>query len=132
MILFYDRTSGDIHIDQCRKHLFSSKGRSLEAIPPTKGALEQHIKRAAYQAGHIWGQSLIRSPEVVSPGDWGWQKNTSNKWTPLWTLLPQISQSCQELLKCGCKKGCKQNCNCQKVGLKCTGLCFCHGECRQD
>ena len=60
VILLYDRTRGDIHIDQCRKHLFSSKGRSLEAKPPTKGALEQHIKRAAYQAGHIWSQSLIR------------------------------------------------------------------------
>ena len=27
VIPFYDRTSGDIHIDQFRKHLFSSKGR---------------------------------------------------------------------------------------------------------
>ena len=50
------------------------QGRSLEVIPPTKGALEHHIKRAAYQAGHIWSQSLIRSSEVVSPGDWGWRK----------------------------------------------------------
>ena len=69
MLLLYDRTSGDIHIDQCHKHLFSSKGRSLEAIPPTKGALEQHINIAAYQVGYIWSQLLIRSPEVVSPGD---------------------------------------------------------------
>ena len=43
VILLCDRTSGDIHVDQCCKHLFSSKERSLEAIPPTKGRA-----RAAY------------------------------------------------------------------------------------
>ena len=133
VILLYDRTSVDTDVDQCRKHLFSNKGRSLDAIPPTKGALEQHIKRAAYQAGQIWGQSLIRSPKVVSPAEWGcWKKDANDRWTPLWTVLPQISQSCQELLKCGCKKGCKQNCTCQKAGLRCTGLCFCCGDCRRD
>ena len=98
VVLLYDRSSGDIHADQCRKHLFSSKGKLLEVSPPIKGLLEQHIKKAAYQAGHIWGQSFIRVPEVVSPDDWGWEKDPNDKWTPLWTRLPEISQSCQELL----------------------------------
>lgn len=132
VILLYDRTSGDLCVDQCRKHLFSSKGRTLEAIPPTKGALLQHAKRAAYQAGYIWGQSLVRAPEEVSPSDWGWAKDVAGDWKPLWSALPEISRSCQELLRCGCKKGCQRNCRCQKVALKCTALCNCRGECNRD
>ena len=129
VVLLYDRTSDEGNVDVCRNNLFTSKGRSLETIPPTQGALIQHIKRAAYQAGHIWGQSLISRPEETSPNDWGWERDAKGDWHPLWSRLPEAGKFCQELLRCGCKKGCKQNCKCCKAGLKCTALCSCHGEC---
>ena len=129
VVLLYDRTSGETEVNVCRKNLFTSKGRAIDNIPPTQGALLQHTKRAAFQAGHIWGQSLLRDPEAVSPSDWGWETNKAGTWQPLWSLLPQASSSCQELLKCGCKKGCQRNCKCKKASLKCTALCYCRGEC---
>ena len=52
VILFYDRTSQQTNIDKARKELFTKKGRIIENIPPTKGALIQHIKRAVLQGGH--------------------------------------------------------------------------------
>ena len=79
----------------------------MEKNPPTLHALEQHVQRAVYQAEHIWGQLLIGEPEVSSPDSWGWKRVADDAtWTPCWTTLPEAAKSCQELLKCGCKKAC--------------------------
>lgn len=60
VILLHDRTSTLTSVNKCRKVMSATKGRSLEAIPPTKDALLQHTKRAAYQAG-CWSQSEQRA-----------------------------------------------------------------------
>ena len=57
-ILLYARTSTLVSIGECRKHLFTKKGRAMDAIPPTRAALEQHSKRAVHQGGHCWGKML--------------------------------------------------------------------------
>ena len=54
-ILLYECTNGLVYIDEARKQLFSKKGRAMDAIPPTRAALVQHIMRAVYQGGHCWG-----------------------------------------------------------------------------
>lgn len=64
--LLYDPTSLLISVNECRKALFATKGRSLEAIPPTHDALLQHTKRAIYQAS-CWGQSLIAEQNLPNP-----------------------------------------------------------------
>jgi len=126
-ILLYDRTSSLINIDEARKQLFSKKGRAMDAIPPTRAALVQHIKRAIYQGGHCWGKMLEVSQNLPSPGQWGW--TDSSNWKPLWTTLPEASSSSRELLSCGCKKSCRGQCKCKKAALKCTALCQCGGDC---
>ena len=72
VILMYDRTSNKTNFNEARKQLFAQKSRAYDAIPPTRAALLQHTNRAAYQAGHCWGQALTPSPDLPSPGDWGW------------------------------------------------------------
>ncbi len=56
-----DRTSSQEHVNECCKHLFTQNGRSIDAVPPTREALNQHTKRSAtqsrlllvpYDAGH--------------------------------------------------------------------------------
>ena len=47
--LLYDQSSLLESVNDCRKALFATKGRLLEAIPPTYDALLQHKKRAIYQ-----------------------------------------------------------------------------------
>ena len=54
VILLYDRTSTCADIDKARRKLFAKK-TNVKLIPPTKAALEQHVKRATHQGGHIWG-----------------------------------------------------------------------------
>ena len=118
-----DRGSACDSVNDARKELFTQKEGSVDAIPPTSNSLLYHAKRAAYQAGRVWSCML---PE---PGQWGWQRNLKDQWEPYWTSLPQASKSWQELLKCGCKLGCRGNCKCVKAEMVCTALCKCGGEC---
>ena len=54
IILLYDRTSTCTEINTARRKLFA-KRHNAESIPPTKAALEEQVKRAVYQGGHMWG-----------------------------------------------------------------------------
>ncbi len=45
-ILLYNRTSTIVNIDDARRELFTKRGRAMDALPPTKAALVQHIRRA--------------------------------------------------------------------------------------
>lgn len=132
VVLLYDRTSSLDHVNEARKVLFTQKGRQLDQIPPTKAALLQHVRRTVYQAVHCWGQMLIRTPELPSPNEWGWQQSSTGCWEPRWTTLPEATDACRELLRCGCKKGCGGHCKCLKASLKCTALCHCGGQCEPE
>ena len=124
VILMYDRSSATSSVDDARLDLFARKQRSYDLIPPTQNALKEHAKRAAYQAGHVWGQSVIRDPELQCPSKWGWSKE-DDSWKIVWTSLEPISKCCSELTKCGCKTDCGGRCKCKKTGLHCTKLCSC-------
>ena len=125
----YDRTSSETDINVARKVMFAHKGRAMNAIPPTKGALMQHCKRVVYQAGYIWCQSLIPSPSLPSPSHWGWMKTSESKWKPLWTDMVEATFGAQNIVKCGCKKGCTGKCKCKMLELSCISLCTCRGNC---
>ena len=129
-ILLYDRTSDLVCIDEARKHLFTKKGRAMDAIPPTRAALVQHIQRTVYQGGHCRGKVFQVSFDLPSPGNWGW--TDPNNWKPLWTTRPEASKSSRELLCCGCKKGCRGQCKCKRAALRCTALCLCGGDCNDN
>ena len=78
VILMFDRYSNVATVDEAKLDLFAKKQRPYEVLPPTKATLLQHTKRAAYQAGCVWGQATLCQPEVESPFDWGWQKSGDN------------------------------------------------------
>jgi len=93
VVLMYDRSSSYKEVNEARLDLFARKQRAYDCIPPTKASLREHCKRAAFQAGHIWSQSLICSPVVPSPRNWGWQQSDSG-WLPHWTDLPAVAKIC--------------------------------------
>jgi hypothetical protein len=129
VVLLYDRTSPYMGINEARKKLFA-KRNSVQRIPPTYDALEQHMKRSLFQGGYVWGQVLVPQPVLPSPTSWGWRHTEDGSYEPLWTTLPEASKSCLELVSCGCKKGCRNRCKCKNANLQCTGLCVCEGECQ--
>ena len=66
VILLYDRTSKCTDIDKARRKLFARKN-NVQLIPPTKAALAEHVNRAVYPGGHVWGQILLPAPELPPP-----------------------------------------------------------------
>ena len=124
VVAMYDRSSTFTTVNDARLDLFARKQRSYQAIPPTRASLEKHAQRAAYQAGLIWGQATKTNPDIPCPERWGWRKE-ADQWKINWTDLPPVASSCQELTKCGCKKGCCGRCKCYRSGLVCTRLCSC-------
>jgi len=71
VVALYDRASDSTDVNDYRRRLFTRKGRQLEAIPPTKDALLQHCRRAAYQAGFVGGQCTLAVQSLPDPADWG-------------------------------------------------------------
>ena len=74
IVLLYSRSSDAYRVNKARRELFVRGTRSLENIPPTQAALIQHVRKAAYQAGLVWGQSLVTQQKLPSPGIWGWEE----------------------------------------------------------
>ena len=104
--------------------------KSLENMPPTKGALYQHIKRTILVTAYIWHVAFRKMLETPPPGSYGWEWNERFKqWAPYWTELDDASKACSILLHCGCKKSCSGNCKCAKAGKRCTALCKCEAGC---
>ena len=97
----------------------------VNRIPPTKAALEQHVRGAVFQGGHIWGKAINPHPALPSPTAWGWRKMDDGLYQPLRSTLPEAAKSCQELVSCGCKKVCQKRCRCNQATLPYTGLCSC-------
>ena len=68
-ILLYDRTVTSRSINEVRKNLFIHKGRQISGLPPTKAALQQHMKRAVLQGGHHWGCTMVPERQLPSPSE---------------------------------------------------------------
>ena len=131
VVLLCDRTSNDEPVNDARKQLFAQKGRGIDTLPPTREAVRQHIRRTVYQADYCWGQMMVAAAVLSSPSEWGWMKSDTG-WDVCWTTLPEATQTCRQLLRCGCKKGCRGQCKCMKAVLQCTAICHCGGQCARE
>ena len=130
VVILYCRTDPEGNVNAARKYLFAKGNKTLDHIPPTQAALLEHVKRAVYQGSYVWNQCLEACPAYPSPGEWGWERDSSGtRWLPRWTSLPEASKACKEFIACGCDpaKGCKKLYKCHKACLQCTDLCKCRG-----
>ena len=128
-MLLYDTTTTTGNVNEARKHLFTKKEWLIDNTPTTKCALLQHVKSFT-ALSFIWGQCLECYSELQSPSAFGWKFNASQgSWEPVWSLLPETSKACQELIKCSCNQSCDGRCSCQRAALPCTALCRCNGDC---
>jgi len=109
------------NVGVCRRGMFSSTNRQLEAIPPTEDSLDLHIRRAAYQM-QTWSQIMSAQQQLSSPLDWGYEIQ-DGMFKPLWRRKPQFSERSVSLTSCKCKISCKGNCSCKAIG--CCDLCKC-------
>lgn len=119
-------------LDEGRKCMVFEKGCQPHQLPPTSAALKFHTLRALYQAGHVWGKSLLKVQSLPDPLQFGWKKKENQEsYTPFWTNMKPASES---ILNKNCKcqnMSCTSNCGCKRSSLKCTSLCSCKGMCTQ-
>ena len=54
IIIVYSKTCTLINVNEARRELFTKGLRTIDNIPPTQGALLEHLKRAVYQAAFVW------------------------------------------------------------------------------
>ena len=117
-------------VEELRWFLFSKGQYSDEKLPPTKGALEQMIKRANYVA-LVWKECGTPHPDLPEPTSHGWSQDGDRLQAIPTTLLP-APKTVLELIKCGCRGSCiTMSCSCRRHNLKCTDMCgSCEKKCQ--
>ena len=104
--------------DEARYLMFCQKAKSNMLLPPTSDNLQQHIKRANYQA-------YVARQGLPSPDSHDWRVEDNALCPVLMTKLPAPA-SILELTNCQClRSACTQNCSCSDNGLACTEACKC-------
>ena len=115
-------------VNELRYKLFC-KSKSLQShqLPPTKEALENHLRCANYQS-FLWKHAL--ETEVNhSPDGQGWQRK-DGQLEIYWTNQAPAPEAVMELICCGCKGSCQtRRCSCVSNGLPCTDACTCQDNC---
>jgi hypothetical protein len=60
------------------------------------------------------------------PVDCGWEFDTTrHHYAPVRCLNPPAPAAVINLVKCGCKRGCKGTCSCRNTSIPCTEVCGC-------
>ncbi len=122
------------NIPDLRWHLFCKQLAESNKLPPTLGALEEHIKRVRLQS-RVWYQTTIMQQQPFEPLQFGYYKDTDDQLLPVTTLVLPAPQAIIEMVRCQCKTNCSTlRCSCQRSNLPCTELCLCDvdGECTND
>ena len=101
-------TESDISssVDIVRYQIFKYRGNSeIRSLPPTQDVLIQHIHKAAYVSGYIWGTSYVQARREESPTNWTWSF-TDNQIKCQWLLYDHclITENLDKTVfkKCGC------------------------------
>ena len=103
--------------------LFKTGKCADEVLPPNGDCLNQHIKRASFQAA-AWDRCLSPQLQLPPAVGSGWQLKSDGQLEIVWMTHPP---ALIELVHCKCRlSGClTQRCSCLKSGLKCTNICCC-------
>ncbi|XP_045128685.1 uncharacterized protein LOC123514692 [Portunus trituberculatus] len=119
-------------IPELRWHMFCKYMADSDKLPPTVGALKQHILRAHAQA-RVWDQAAIPQQELLDPLENGYYKDNKGMMKPITTEVPPAPEAIIEMVRCHCKSDCSsQRCSCRSKNLRCTDLCLCTNQCEND
>ena len=116
-------------VNEARYHLFATTQATEHALPPTRGALLQHLRRANYQAA-VWMRSTSPLNHAPSPHHHGWTVSPDGEVSLVWTTEVVAPQGVLKSISCGCiKGGCEGRCKCFQNKLTCTDMCKCSDAC---
>ena len=105
-----------------------STSDELRELPPSRYALREHTKRAADQAGWLWGNALEQKgcPPVEC---WGWVKD-EDKLYICWRTIDCGQDLGKAIGTCSCTTNHCIACSCATRNLKCLIYCKCQQNCK--
>lgn len=104
-----------------------------DKLPPTLGALKQHVLRVHIQA-KVWGQASValQDPQL-DPLQNGYHRDSDGQLKPITTDVLPAPKAIIEMVRCQCKTECSSaRCSCRAKNLPCTNLCQCGTECQNN
>src|SRR6218665_1918114 len=99
-----------------------------DKLPPTLGALRQHVQ------ARVWGQASIamQQPQFY-PLQNGYYKESDGQLKSTMPDALPAPKAIIEMVSCHCKTYCSSaRCSCRTNNLSCTDLCRCGSECQND
>ena len=126
----YSRSCSATSEDEARLQPFTHGSCTLKALPPTKAALYQHVKRAILLACFFWKQSVSSQQVIPDFAEWGWKTRRESEAVgaildkSAWRQLCMFFPSTLWLPKS--RQG---SCKCARAGLRRTSLCKCDDGC---
>jgi hypothetical protein len=97
-------------VDEARYRMFCSNSAYGQSLPPTRHSLEQHLKRANYQAA-IYRRSLEAMINAPRPENHGW-KESDNNLEIMWFTCEPAPTNVLKTVYCSCKTECASRCGC--------------------
>ena len=104
-----------------------------EKLPPTFGALKQHILELVFKLEY--GARLqLPQQELLDPLENDYHRDSDDgQLKPTTTDVPPAAEAIVEMVRCQCKGNCSSNrCSCKSKKLSCTDLCLCNTQCEND
>ncbi len=115
-----------------RWYLFCKQLAESNKLPPTLGALEEHINYVRLQS-RVWCQATVMQQQPLDPLQFGYYMDTDGQLLPLTTKVLPAPQAIIELVRCQCRTNCStQRCSCRRNNLSCTELCVWDIDCAND
>ena len=120
-------------IPEQRWHLFCKHRAESDKLPPTPGALKQHILRVHVQT-RSWAQAAIAQQDPqLDPLQNGYYKQIDGLLKPTTTEVLPAPKAILEMVQCRCKSDCSSGrCSCKAKDLVCTDMCQCSSQCEND
>ena len=111
------------------RHYIRLVDSNIRHLPVSLRDLNEHIKRACYQAGWLWQEALNNSI-VQNPTDWGWICK-DGRFVPNWQVCDDnVIDVHTDIQVCSnCKKAFCKRCKCKLSGMKCLPFCGCQRKC---
>ena len=114
LVKVVDLKSGSETFDELRYKIYTTKGKSINNLPPTSSSLKGHLLRCHYFANMCLSLLNFRDFNLL-PTNYGWSYLNG-----MLTADKNLSIMPAEFLtKCGCKKSCTKNCGCERRGMTC-------------
>ena len=111
-------------IDGLRFQLFKHTVKDeLRDLPPSRDALLQHLLRSAFQAGWLWGNSLLQLPCPLVV-EWGWTADEEELFIK-WSTVSIGDTLSRVTGVCSCRTNKCTSCSCAARGMKCLIYCKC-------